>query len=206
MQNDGTHRASVNQRSTNASNTEEPAGRLSAVGKRLPGPAPLAINPLSRLARDRVRAELQNNQSWMFNYSIIKLEAPDLAKVLNEWMPALEATVSPLRISAIEMTFAAPLTTDVPTSDGAEAFAAFARTCSKLIDRVAPGEPTTISLFWSASMPHISDCLNDWRLDLDPIRADVQQAGEQLIREIEVWLRGMDRFILNLEHQGVYDK
>lgn len=206
MQNDGTHRASVKKQSSNASNTEGPPGRLSAVGKRLPGPAPLAIKPLSRLARDRVRAELQNDQSWMFNFSIVKLEAPDLAKVLNEWLPALEATVSPLRISAIEMTFATPLTTDVPTSDGAEAFATFARTCSKLIDRVAPAEPTTISIFWSATMPHISDCLNDWRLDLDPIRADVQRAGKQLIQDLESWLKGMNRFILHLEHTGAQGK
>lgn len=206
MQNDGTHRASVNQQSSDASNTEGPAGRLSAVGKRLLGPAPLAIKPLSRLARDRVRAELQNDQSWMFNYSIVKFEAHDLAKVLNEWLPALEAAVSPLRISAIDMTFAAPLSTDVPTSDGAEAFAAFARICSKLIDRVEHEEPTTISIFWSATMPHISDCLNDWRLDLDPIRADVQRAGKQLIQDLEGWLKGLDRFILDLEHTAAQGK
>jgi hypothetical protein len=142
----------------------------------------------------------------MFNYSIIKLEAPDLAKVLNEWLPALEATVLPLRISAIEMTFAAPLPTDMSTSDGSEAFAAFARTCSKLIDQAALGQPTTISLFWSVTMPHISDCLNDWRLDLDPVRADVQRAGKQLIQDLEGWLKGMDRFILHLEHTGAQGK
>ncbi len=203
MQNDGTHRASVKKQSSNASNTEGPAGRLSAVGKRLPGPAPLAIKPLSRLARDRVRAELQNDQSWVFNYSIVKLEAPDLAKVLNEWLPALEETIFPLRFGSIVLTFGRPLAKGTPNADGAEAFAKFAQTCSKLIKRVAPDEPTNVNLFWSHNMLNMSDSMNDWRLDLDPIRTEVDEAVDQLFVQLNGWLRGMDSFIIGLVHPRV---
>lgn len=206
MKKHGTDEEAEKPQPSDADNNEAATGIARFGNNRLPAPAALAIGPLSQLGKDRVRAKLQKNRSWMFNYSIIKLDAPDLAKSLNAWLPSLEATVSPLRVSAIEMTFARPLPKGTPHQDGAEAFTTFARTCSELIDRVAPWKPTTVSLFWSASMPNISDCLNDWRLDLDPIRAEIQRAGELLIREIDVWLRGMDCFILKLEHLGVRDK
>lgn len=173
------------------------------VGKQLPAPALLAIEPLARLDQERVRAELSKNQVWLFNYSIIKLDAPDLAKILENWLQALEVTIFPLRIDSIELTFARPLAKGTPTVDGAEAFITFARTCSKLIERVAPEEPTTIHLFWSHRMPSMSDCLNDWRLDLDPIRVEANEAVEQLIRDLDCWLRGMHSFSINLHHQGV---
>ena len=75
----------------------------------LPAPAPIATGPLTRIGTDRVRSVRQADRSWAFNYSITRLDAPDLAALLTAWAPALEAAVRPLRVSGAELTFARPL-------------------------------------------------------------------------------------------------
>lgn len=203
MNQNANHGPSTNEQASKVSGDGAGNGPSSAVSKQLPAPAILAIEPLARLDQERVRAQLSKNQYWVFNYSIIKLDAPDLAKVLNDWLQALEATIFPLRIDSIELTFARPLDKGTPNVDGAEAFTTFSRTSSELIERVAPEEPTTVHLFWSHRVSLMSDCLNDWRLDLDPIRADADQAAEQLIRDLNGWLEGLDSFSMNLEYPSV---
>ena len=166
----------------------------------LPAPARLATAALNRLNQDRVRAVLQMDKSWAFNYSITKLEAPDLAEVLSNWMPALESSSYPLWISGFEITFGAPVNAHSAIPDGADAFARFALACDELISKVRPGESTAVGIFWSSSLPTmISDCLNDWELDLDPIRDDVCGAAERLIYELDSWLDGIDRLIVRFE-------
>jgi hypothetical protein len=123
--------------------------------------------------------------------------------VLKAWLPALELNILPFRISSIELTFGGPLTEYTPTSDGVEAFAVFARTCSELIGRVALRESTIIYLCWIQRSPSMSDCLSDWRLDLDPIRAEVNQASERLISDLDGWLEGIQSFSMSLEHSSV---
>lgn len=203
MKQDGKQDPSAHEQASEVSAEGAGNGTARVVGKELPAPAVFAIEPLARLDQERVRAELNKSKVWLFNYSIIKLDAPDLAKILENWLQALEVDIFPLRIDSIELTFARPLAKGTPTVDGAEAFKTFARTCSKLIERVAPEEPTTIHLFWSHRMSLTSDCLNDWRLDLDPIRVDANEAVAQLIRDLDGWLRGIHSFSINLHHQGV---
>lgn len=169
----------------------------------LPAPAPLATGPLTRIGTDRVRSVRQADRSWAFNYSIMKLDAPDLAALLTAWVPALEAAVRPLRVSGVELTFARPLPEGARVPDGAAAFGAFARDCAELIDRVGPREPTTIGLFWSPILGGGADVLDDWRLDLDPVRDEVRGAVRRLYEELGAWVDGLDRLIVQLEHPGV---
>lgn len=206
MKNDKTGGASIDEKHSKIEKNRAGACLANAGAKGLPSPASLAIRPLSRLGRDRVRSVLHVNQAWTFNYSIIKLDAPDLAKILDEWLPALKASISPLRIFSIELTFARPLAAGTPTQDGTEAFEAFARTCHELTDRVAPRMRTTISLFWCAHFDVMSDCLNDWQLELDPIRADVNKAAKRLIRDLGPWLEGVHSFSMNLDCPSVKAK
>jgi hypothetical protein len=168
----------------------------------LPAPAPLATGPLARIGTDRVRCLRQEDGSWAFNYSITKLEAPDLAEILSGWVPALEAAVIPLRVSGVELTFSRPLTGEAQVADGAAAFGAFVRDCATLIDRVGPREPTRIGIFWSPVLRGSTDVLNDWRLDLDPIRAEVSAAAGRLYADLGGWVDGLDRLILQLDHPG----
>ena len=169
----------------------------------LPAPAPLATGPLTRIGTDRVRSVRQADGSWAFNYSITKLDAPDLGVLLAAWAPALIAAVRPLRVSGLELTFSRPLPEGAPVPDGAAAFGAFARDCAALIDRVGPREPTTIGLYWSPVLGGGTDVLDDWRLDLDPVRDEVRGAVRRLYAELGGWVEGLDRLILHLEHPGV---
>lgn len=199
MKNEESGGASIDEKHSEIEKNRAGVCLANAGAKRIPPPASLAIGPLTRLGRDRVRSVLHGNQAWTFNYSIIKLDAPDLAKILNEWLVALKASISPLTTSSIELTFARPLSAGTPTQDGTEAFETFAHTCYELINRVGSKAPITISLFWSARFDVMSDCLNDWQLDLDPIRADVNQAAEQLINDLGSWLEGLDSFSMNFD-------
>jgi hypothetical protein len=169
----------------------------------LPAPAPLATGPLTRIGTDRVRCVRQADGSWAFNYSITKLDAPDLGVLLHAWSPALIAAVRPLRVSGVELTFSRPLPEGAPVPDAAAAFGAFARDCAALIDRVAPRDHTTIRLFWSPVLGGGTDVLDDWRLDLDPVRDEVRGAVRRLYAELGGWVDGLDRLTLNLEHPGV---
>ena len=169
----------------------------------LPAPAPLATGPLTRIGTDRVRCVRQADGSWAFNYSITKLDAPDLSVLLDAWIPALEAAVAPLRVSGVELTFSRPLPEGAPVPDGAAAFSDFARSCAALIDRVGPREPTTIGLFWSPVLGGSTDVLDDWQLDLDPVRDEVRGAVRRLYAELGGWVDGLDRLILQLKHPGV---
>ena len=203
MSQNGKNGSPFDEQAAKVSHNEAENSPSTAVNKPLPAPALLVIEPLARLNHERVRAELRDYKSWLFNYSIVKIDAPDLARILNDWLQALEATILPLRVGSIELTFGRPLAKDTPNADGAEAFTKFARTCSKLIERVAPDEPTTVHLSWSHNMLSMSDCMNDWRLDLDPIRVEVESAVEQLILELDGWLRGMASFRISLIHPRV---
>lgn len=203
MSQNGKNSSPFDERAAKISHNEAENSSSSAVNKPLPAPALLATEPLARLNHERVRAELRNYKSWLFNYSIVKLDAPDLERILNDWLQALEETIFPLRVGSIVLTFGRPLAKGTPNADGAEAFAKFAQTCSKLIKRVAPDEPTNVNLFWSHNMLNMSDSLNDWRLDLDPIRTEVDEAVDQLFVQLNGWLRGMDSFRIHLAHPRV---
>lgn len=203
MSQNGKNGSPFDERAAKVSRNAAENSPSNAMNKQLPAPAVLAIEPLARLDQERMRAELRENKSWLFNYSIVKIDAPDLARILNDWLQALEETIFPLRVGSIELTFGQPLAKGTPNADGAEAFTKFARTCSKLIERLAPDEPTTVHLSWSHNMLSMSDCMNDWRLDLDPIRVEVETAVEQLILELDGWLRGMDSFRISLIHPRV---
>ena len=203
MSQNGKNGSPFDERAAKVSHNEVENSPSSAVNKPLPAPALLVIEPLARLNHERVRAELRDNKSWLFNYSIVKIDAPDLARILNDWLQALEETIFPLRVGSIELTFGRPLAKDTPNTDGAEAFAKFARTCSKLIERVAPDEPTNVHLSWSHNMLSMSDSMNDWRLDLDPIRTEVDAAVDQLFVQLNGWLRGMDSLRIGLVHPRV---
>ena len=172
---------------------------MSSPSPRLPAPAPVAIASLVRLGTDRVRALRRGDGPWTFNYSLIKLEAPELAELLTAWEAALATAVAPLRVSSLELTFARPLPPDAPIPDRSEALIAFARACSELIGQVAPQEPVTVSLSWSRVLGGSTDALNDWRLDLDPVRDGVGEAAARLYRDLDGWLDGLDSLLVQLE-------
>jgi len=170
-------------------------------------PAPAGLDPetLTRLGRDRVRAVRETDGSWAFNYSIVKLDAPELAARLTVWSEALAEAVAPLRLRSVELTFNRPEEGVRVSGDAELAFTEFARTCIDLIGQVRPERDVLISLFWSPQT-RTQECLDDWHLALNPVRDAVDAAGEQLIWTLEPWLRGLDLLILNLEYvedQGV---
>jgi len=166
----------------------------------LPPPASLATETLTRLDRDRVRAVRDKDGSWAFNYSIVKLEAPELAARLTVWADALSQAVAPLRIHSLELTFARPPEGERDAPDGELAFSEFSRTCVDLIGRVSPENDLIISLFWTRTTSWGQECLDDWRLELKPVSDQVDEAGEALLRTLEPWLDGLEGLILNLDY------
>lgn len=166
----------------------------------LPPPAHLATGTLIRLDRDRVRAVREGDGSWAFNYSLVKLEVPELAARLTVWADALSQAVAPLRIHSLEITFTRPPEGKRRAPDGELAFLEFSRTCVDLIGRVAPEKDLIISLFWTSRTSWSQECLDDWRLELRPVSDEVDAAGETLLRTLEPWLDGLDGLILNLDY------
>lgn len=167
----------------------------------LPPPARLAAETLTRLDRDRVRAVREGDGPWAFNYSLVKLEAPELAARLEVWATALSQTVWPLRIHSLELTFTRPPEGERDAPDGELAFSEFSRTCVDLIGRVAPAKDVLVSLFWTSTTSWGQECLDDWRLELRSVSDEVDQAGEALLRRLEPWLDGLDGLHLNLEYR-----
>jgi hypothetical protein len=166
----------------------------------LPPPASLATETLTRLDRDRVRAVRGKDGSWAFNYSLVKLEAPELAARLTVWADALSEAVAPLRINSLELTFTRPPEGERDAPDGELAFSEFSRTCVDLIGRVAPAKDVLVSLFWTSTTSWGQECLDDWRLELRPVSDQVDEAGETLLRTLEPWLEGLDQMILHLDY------
>lgn len=164
----------------------------------VPAPAGLAPEALTRLNRDRVRAVRGDDGSWAFNYSIVTLEAPELAARLTVWFEALAEAVAPLRLSRVELTFNRPEEGARVSGDAELAFTEFARTCTDLLGQVEPERDVLISLFWTRSSSWAQECLDDWRLELRPVSGEVDAAGETLLRTLEPWLEGLDQMILHL--------
>lgn len=166
----------------------------------LPPPASLAAETLTRLDRERVRAVREKDGSWAFNYSLVKLEAPELAARLTVWADALSQAVAPLRIHSLELTFTRPPEGEGDAPDGEPAFSEFSRTCVDLIGRVAPAKDVLVSLFWTRTTSWGQECLDDWRLELRPVSDQVDEAGEALLRTLDPWLEGLDQLILHLDY------
>jgi hypothetical protein len=165
----------------------------------VPAPAGLAPETLARLDKDRVRAVRGADGSWAFNYSIVKLDAPELAARLTVWSEALAQAVAPLRLRSVELTFNRPEEGVRVSGDAELAFTEFARTCMDLLGQVRPERDVLISLFWSPQT-RTQECLDDWHLALNPVRDAVDAAGERLIGTLEPWLRGLDLMVLNLDY------
>jgi hypothetical protein len=165
----------------------------------VPAPAGLAPEAVARLDKDRVRAVRAADGSWAFNYSIVRLDAPELAARLTVWSEALAEAVAPLRLRSMELTFNRPEEGVRVSGDAELAFTEFARSCLDLLGQVQPERDVLISLYWSPQI-RTQECLDDWRLELNPVRDAVDAAGERLIRTLEPWLRGLDLMVLNLDY------
>lgn len=165
----------------------------------VPAPAGLAPEALARLEKDRVRAVRAADGSWSFNYSIVKLDAPELAARLTVWSEALAQAVAPLRVRSVELTFTRPEEGARVTADAELALTEFSRSCVGLLGQVRPEKDVLISLFWSPQI-RTQECLDDWRLELNPVRDAVDAAGERLIGTLERWFRGLDLMVLNLDY------
>ena len=165
----------------------------------VPAPAGLAPETLTRLGWDRVRAVRATDGAWSFNYSIIRLDAPELDARLTVWSEALAEAVAPLRVRSVELTFNRPESGAQITGDAELALTEFARTCVDLLDQIGPERDVLISFYWSP-LTRTQECLDDWHLELGPVRDEIDAAGNSLIRTLKPWLEGLDCMILNLEY------
>ena len=165
----------------------------------VPAPAGLAPETLIRLGRDRVRAVRATDGAWSFNYSIIRLDAPELAARLTVWSEALAQAVAPLHVRSVELTFNRPEPGTQISGDAELALTEFARTCVDLLDQIEPERDVLISFYWSPLI-QTQECLDDWHLELGPVRDEIDAAGNSLVRTLKPWLEGLDCMILNLEY------
>lgn len=175
--------------------------RIERLGAMVGVPAPAGLDPetLTRLDTDRIRASRQHDGSWSFNYSIIKLDAPELDARLTLWWDAMAQAVAPLQVRSVDITFKRPEGGARITGDAELALTEFARTCVELLGQVRPDRDVLISLFWSPQT-RTQECLDDWHIELSPVRDAVDAAGEALISTLEPWLMGLDRLIINLDY------
>jgi len=175
--------------------------RIERLGAMVGVPAPAGLDPetLTRLDTDRIRASRQHDGSWSFNYSIIKLDAPELDARLTLWWEAMAQAVAPLQVRSVDITFKRPEGGARITGNAELALTEFARTCVELLGQVGPDRDVLISLFWS-SLTRTQECLDDWHIELSPVRDAVDAAADNLISTLEPWLMGLDRLIINLDY------